>query len=253
MGDGPPSLARRRGAAAGAAVRAGVGRRFRPVAALADGNRCRLRPVVQPPAWADRITVVRSRGVFRPWRLRGHPLDARDQRRLAVADAGRPPRRRRDGAGLRHVVRRPDDASRGRRVRADFARSWRARLCRHAHVPGLFRRRGRHHGQSRRRPAPVRPDVRVAAPGLLCHRNLGIRRHCAHGRFPAHAAGAHVQRRARQSRARRIHRLRSGARAPCRVLDRRHVRRARWRAACAQLRDRRRGSGRRRVVPARCS
>jgi ABC-type branched-subunit amino acid transport system permease subunit len=58
-----------------------------------------------------------------------------------------------------------------------------------------------------RAPEFLRVQHRIAGAGLLRHRCVGARRRDADARLPAHATGAHVQRRARQSRTRGIHRL----------------------------------------------
>ena len=76
------------------------------------------------------------------------------------------------------------------------------------------------------------PDLRPADPGVLPDRGLLLRLHRRHVCLHPHAAGPHAQRRARQPRARRIHRLQPAARALPRLHHRRifcRHRRRRWR------------------------
>ena len=105
-------LGRDRGNPCAPAARAGPPLGLRPLDAEPDGNRGRVRAVVQHAAGADGPPVLRSCGVLRPRRLRRHPSHARHQPWPADPDAVRAARRRGGGAPVRHPVRVGVDAPR---------------------------------------------------------------------------------------------------------------------------------------------
>ena len=124
------------------------------------------------------------------------------------------------------------------RLRHDLAGPGRAGRVERAHFARLLRRRGRRHDQSDQAAAPVRLEFRAADPGLLPDRRLVPGLHDRHVRADTHAVRPHVQRRARQSRARAIRRLQPADRALHRVQHLGLLRRHRGRTRRHQFRDR---------------
>ncbi len=141
------------------------------------------------------------------------------------------------GARLRRPVRPRLDQARRAGLLHDLARHRRARVLELVHPAHLLRRRGGDHHQPRQARAAVRAQVRAADRSLLSHRDLVLPVHRGDVRADPHAVRTPVQRGARQSRARAIHRLFGPADPPHRLQLRRLLRRDRGRPGGDQFRD----------------
>ena len=218
-----------------------------------DGHHDRVRALLQHAARRDRPALVRPRRLLRAGRLPHRAChehgDPRPSAGAAPADAaGRRLRR----PAVRHHLRLGIDAARRHRVCHDLARPRRARRLELAHPARLLRRRGRGDHQPHQAAARVRAQFRPADRGLLSDRGVVPSGHAGDVCAQAHTVRPHVQRGARECRARAIRRLQSDHGALHRLFARRAVRRRRRRARGDQFRAGQFRFGRRRAVGAWC-
>ena len=103
------------------------------------------------------------------------------------------------------------DPAQRHRLRDDLAGPRRAGRLERADPARLLRRRGGHHRQPHQAVPHLRLELRAADPGLLPDRRLVPALRVPDVRAHPHAARPHVQRRARQSGARAVRRLRPAA------------------------------------------